>query len=75
MSKKKSGHKPEEESEEYFCNAVNLSNKFLRTEDEKEFHFPTSFTSDERAVVHHQAKNLGLYSKSRGKGARRFITV
>jgi len=45
MSKKKSGHRPEGEGEEYFFNGINLSlNNFLRTEDE-EGKLPTGTTS------------------------------
>ncbi len=40
-----------------------------------EYEFPTSLTSDERCYVHRLALELGLKSKSRGKGAGRYLTV
>lgn len=56
--------------------AVNLRlREFRGREDENEFEFPTSFGSDERCYVHRLALEMGLKSKSRGKGATRFLTV
>ncbi|XP_053787404.1 3'-5' RNA helicase YTHDC2-like isoform X7 [Vidua chalybeata] len=37
--------------------------------------FPSSFTSTERAFVHRLCQSLGLVSKSKGKGANRYLTV
>ncbi|XP_025752231.1 3'-5' RNA helicase YTHDC2 isoform X1 [Manacus vitellinus] len=37
--------------------------------------FPSSFTSTERAFVHRLCQSLGLISKSKGKGANRYLTV
>ncbi|XP_061875352.1 3'-5' RNA helicase YTHDC2 isoform X2 [Colius striatus] len=37
--------------------------------------FPSSFTSTERAFVHRLCQSLGLISKSKGKGASRYLTV
>ncbi|KAF2987961.1 hypothetical protein EK904_006235, partial [Melospiza melodia maxima] len=37
--------------------------------------FPSSFTSSERAFVHRLCQSLGLVSKSKGKGANRYLTV
>ena len=44
-------------------------------EDEKEYEFPTSLGSQERCYIHRLARELGLQTKSRGKGAARFLTV
>lgn len=61
---------------EEVCIAVNLTlKKFLCTEENKELEFPSSLTSDERAYIHQLAAQLGLRSKSRGKGANRYLTV
>ncbi len=40
-----------------------------------EYEFPSSLTSEERCYVHRLALELGLKSKSRGKGAGRYLTV
>ncbi|XP_030916425.1 3'-5' RNA helicase YTHDC2-like [Geospiza fortis] len=37
--------------------------------------FPSSFTRTERAFVHRLCHSLGLISKSKGKGANRYLTV
>nr|CAD7423487.1 unnamed protein product [Timema monikensis] len=56
--------------------AVNLAlKKFLSTDEQKEYEFPSSLTSEERAYIHQLAKELSLKSKSRGKGATRYLTV
>ncbi|KAL0111989.1 hypothetical protein PUN28_013311 [Cardiocondyla obscurior] len=56
--------------------AVNLTlKKLLNTVDQKELEFPSSYTAEERAYIHELAKELGLKSKSRGKGTNRFLTV
>ncbi|XP_071450252.1 3'-5' RNA helicase YTHDC2-like [Hetaerina americana] len=56
--------------------AVDLSlKKFNMTDDQKELEFPSSLTSEERAYIHQVALHLGLKSKSRGKGANRYLTV
>uniref|UniRef100_T1JES8 RNA helicase n=1 Tax=Strigamia maritima TaxID=126957 RepID=T1JES8_STRMM len=56
--------------------AVTLTlQKFRLTEEQKEYEFPSSLTSLERAFIHGLALDLGLKSKSRGKGANRFLTV
>ncbi|XP_011312776.1 probable ATP-dependent RNA helicase YTHDC2 [Fopius arisanus] len=56
--------------------AVNLTvKKLLETHDQKELEFPSSYTAEERAYIHQLAAQLGLKSKSRGKGANRFMTV
>ncbi|XP_069677317.1 3'-5' RNA helicase YTHDC2-like isoform X2 [Periplaneta americana] len=76
MPKKKHNQRPVVGIGEEIRIAVNLSlKKFLRTEENKEFEFPSSLTSDERAYIHQLAKELGLRSKSRGKGASRYLTV
>ena len=56
--------------------AVNLTlKKFLETIDQKELDFPSSYTAEERSYIHELAHELGLKSKSRGKGKNRFLTV
>lgn len=49
--------------------------KFRLKEEQKEFEFPSSLTSAERAYIHRYCHHLGLKSKSRGKGANRYLTV
>ncbi|XP_063233748.1 3'-5' RNA helicase YTHDC2-like isoform X2 [Bacillus rossius redtenbacheri] len=77
MSRKKQQHKKLEDSiGEEIRIAVNLViKKFLNSDENKEYEFPSSFTANERAYVHELAKEFGLKSKSRGKGANRFLTV
>ncbi|XP_031779462.1 3'-5' RNA helicase YTHDC2 [Nasonia vitripennis] len=56
--------------------AVNLTiKKLMETADQKELEFPSSYTAEERAYIHDLARQLGLKSKSRGRGANRFLTV
>ncbi|KOC69519.1 putative ATP-dependent RNA helicase YTHDC2 [Habropoda laboriosa] len=56
--------------------AVNLTlKKLLESPDQKELEFPSSYTAEERAYIHKLAYELGLKSKSRGKGTNRFLTV
>ncbi|XP_068278683.1 3'-5' RNA helicase YTHDC2 isoform X2 [Nyctibius grandis] len=55
--------------------AVNLALERFRYGEEKEMEFPSSFTSTERAFVHRLCQSLGLISKSKGKGASRYLTV
>ena len=40
-----------------------------------ELEFPSSLTSEERAYIHRLTVEFGLKSKSRGKGASRYLTV
>ena len=56
--------------------AVNLALKnFRESETETELQLPSSLLSTERAYVHKLAGELGLQSKSRGKGQARYLTV
>ncbi|XP_057292313.1 3'-5' RNA helicase YTHDC2-like [Hydractinia symbiolongicarpus] len=56
--------------------AVTLAvDRFRGNEDEKELEFPSSLTANERAYVHRYCQDLGLISKSRGKGNKRYLTV
>ena len=56
--------------------AVNLALKtFKENSEETELSFPSSFLSTERAYVHKLALEMGLQSKSRGKGQARYLTV
>eukprot|EP00092_Neocalanus_flemingeri_P000813 GFUD01000866.1.p1 GENE.GFUD01000866.1~~GFUD01000866.1.p1 ORF type:complete len:1316 (+),score=569.14 GFUD01000866.1:71-3949(+) len=55
---------------------VNLALKnFRESEGETELQLPSSFLSTERAYVHKLATEMGLQSKSRGKGQARYLTV
>ena len=49
--------------------------RFRNDEAEKELEFPSSLTANERAYVHRYCQDLGLISKSRGKGNKRFLTI
>ena len=49
--------------------------RFRNDESEKELEFPSSLTANERAYVHRYCQDLGLISKSRGKGNKRFLTI
>merc|ERR1719322_217624 len=56
--------------------AVNLALKnFKENSEETELSLPSSLLSTERAYVHKIAIEMGLQSKSRGKGQARYITV
>ncbi|MEQ2202434.1 hypothetical protein XENOCAPTIV_030574 [Xenoophorus captivus] len=48
---------------------------FMKDESMKNFHFPSSFNSHDRLLVHQIAEELGLVHESRGEGGDRFITV
>ena len=49
--------------------------KFRQSDEQKELQFPSSFTSTERAYVHRHCQTLGLVTKSRGKGSKRYLTA
>lgn len=49
--------------------------RFRNDEAEKELEFPSSLTANERAYVHRYCQDLGLISKSRGKGNKRYLTM
>lgn len=49
--------------------------KFLADENATEHSFPTFLSAQERGFIHEKVANLGLKSKSKGKGVHRFITV
>nr|XP_033784979.1 3'-5' RNA helicase YTHDC2 isoform X2 [Geotrypetes seraphini] len=55
--------------------AVNIALERFRYSDQKETEFPSSLTSTERAFIHRLCQSLGLISKSKGKGANRYLTV
>ncbi|KAM7023509.1 3'-5' RNA helicase YTHDC2-like [Acridotheres tristis] len=55
--------------------AVQLALERFQMGDDAEMEFPSSFTSTERAFVHRLCRSLGLVSKSKGKGANRYLTV
>ncbi|XP_041567027.1 3'-5' RNA helicase YTHDC2 isoform X3 [Taeniopygia guttata] len=55
--------------------AVNLALERFRYGEDLEMEFPSSFTRTERAFVHRLCHSLGLISKSKGKGANRYLTV
>uniref|UniRef100_A0A1B6C6P5 RNA helicase n=1 Tax=Clastoptera arizonana TaxID=38151 RepID=A0A1B6C6P5_9HEMI len=72
MSKKNKSHSPVSTEVEEAIGVV--FKQFLLTQN-KEFEFPSSFFSNERAHVHALARQLGIKSKSRGKGLNRFVTI
>ncbi|KOB66533.1 putative mrna splicing factor atp-dependent rna helicase, partial [Operophtera brumata] len=49
--------------------------RFLSDEKETELKFPTFLSAQERGFIHARVAQLGLKSKSRGKGVNRFITI
>ncbi|KAH0501853.1 putative ATP-dependent RNA helicase YTHDC2 [Microtus ochrogaster] len=55
--------------------AVNIALERFRYGDQREMEFPSSLTSTERAFIHRLSQSLGLVSKSKGKGANRYLTV
>ncbi|KAM4878739.1 3'-5' RNA helicase YTHDC2-like isoform 2-T2 [Sylvia borin] len=55
--------------------SVNLALERFRYGEDTEMKFPSSFTRTERAFVHRLCHSLGLISKSKGKGANRYLTV
>ena len=56
--------------------AVNVAiERFRQDEDQKEFTFPSSLTSAERAYVHRYCQKFGLKTKSRGQGNQRSLSV
>lgn len=56
--------------------AVNVAiERFRQDEDQKEFTFPSSLTSSERAYVHRYCQKFGLKTKSRGQGSQRSLSV
>ena len=49
--------------------------RFINDEAQTELEFPSSLTANERAYVHRYCKDLGLITKSRGKGNKRYLTI
>ncbi|XP_067667138.1 3'-5' RNA helicase YTHDC2-like isoform X1 [Haliotis asinina] len=49
--------------------------RFKLSENQKELEFPSSLSATERAYIHRLCDDLGMKSKSRGKGANRFLTI
>ena len=49
--------------------------KALREDRIEEIRFPPDLSNDQRRFVHRLCEKLGLHSKSRGKGEKRFLTV
>ncbi|XP_078688341.1 3'-5' RNA helicase YTHDC2-like isoform X3 [Branchiostoma floridae x Branchiostoma belcheri] len=49
--------------------------KFRYNESQKEYEFPSSLTSVERAFIHRYCQSLGIKTKSRGKGSNRYLTI
>eukprot|EP00499_Haloplacidia_sp_CaronLabIsolate_P014649 CAMPEP_0196796372 /NCGR_PEP_ID=MMETSP1104-20130614/37450_1 /TAXON_ID=33652 /ORGANISM="Cafeteria sp., Strain Caron Lab Isolate" /LENGTH=56 /DNA_ID=CAMNT_0042166763 /DNA_START=22 /DNA_END=188 /DNA_ORIENTATION=- len=47
----------------------------FRESGEEKLEFPASLNNVERKFVHHVCAQLGLSSKSKGKGDGRFLTV
>ncbi|XP_058802903.1 3'-5' RNA helicase YTHDC2-like [Phymastichus coffea] len=56
--------------------AVNLTiKKLLESADQNELEFPSCYIAEERAYIHNLAHQLGLKSKSKGRGANRYVIV
>ncbi|XP_071794185.1 3'-5' RNA helicase YTHDC2-like isoform X2 [Asterias amurensis] len=56
--------------------SVNIAiQEFRHNETKKELEFPSSLNNTERAYIHGLAQNFGLKSKSKGKGASRYLTL
>jgi ATP-dependent RNA helicase DHX36 len=49
--------------------------KALREDDVEEIAFPPDLSNDQRRFMHRHCEKLGLFSKSRGKGDKRYLTV
>ncbi|KAK2182376.1 hypothetical protein NP493_355g01027 [Ridgeia piscesae] len=49
--------------------------RFRLSEEQKDLEFPSSLTSTERAYIHRLCQMFGLKSKSKGKGANRYLTI
>ena len=49
--------------------------KFRENDEETELEFPSSLSNVERAYIHRLIATYGLTSKSKGKGAARFLTI
>ena len=49
--------------------------KALREDRVEELKFPPDLSNDQRRFVHRLCEKLGLHSKSRGKGEKRYLTV
>ncbi|XP_068740703.1 3'-5' RNA helicase YTHDC2-like isoform X2 [Montipora capricornis] len=61
---------------EEFKIAVKIAlDRFRFEEKQKVLEFPSSFTSVERAYIHRMSQNIGLTSKSKGKGSNRYLTI
>ena len=61
--------------EEHVRIGIDIALKKFLADEENELEFPSSFTSVERAYIHQLVCDYGLTSKSRGKGASRFLTI
>ncbi|XP_038072672.1 3'-5' RNA helicase YTHDC2-like isoform X2 [Patiria miniata] len=73
--KKEKGEASQEVGEEIKI-AVNIAVKeFRHDESKKELEFPSSFSNAERKFIHLLAQSLGLKSRSKGKGASRYLTL
>uniref|UniRef100_UPI00358E29D8 3'-5' RNA helicase YTHDC2-like n=1 Tax=Myxine glutinosa TaxID=7769 RepID=UPI00358E29D8 len=55
--------------------AVDIVLNQFRFDDAKEYTFPSSMSSNERAYVHKLCHNLGIISKSKGKECNRVLTI
>ncbi|XP_042863704.1 3'-5' RNA helicase YTHDC2-like [Penaeus japonicus] len=62
-------------SEELKITVALALKKLMQNDDQKELEFPSSLTSEERKYIHFVAQQMGLKSKSRGKGSSRYLTV
>ncbi|XP_022100852.1 probable ATP-dependent RNA helicase YTHDC2 [Acanthaster planci] len=74
--KKKENEESSKEVGEEVKIAVSIAVKeFRHDEGKKELEFPSSLSNAERKYIHLLAQSVGLKSKSKGKGASRYLTL
>jgi len=49
--------------------------EYTRSEKETDFVFTSSFSNEERAIIHKEGQKSGLKTKSFGKGEERYLVV
>ncbi|MEQ2164211.1 hypothetical protein GOODEAATRI_004339 [Goodea atripinnis] len=70
-----SAQKDQNEGKSRYAEIRTQVENFMKDESMKHFHFPSSFNSHDRLLVHQIAEELGLVHESRGEGGDRCITV
>ncbi|XP_068615340.1 DNA-binding protein SMUBP-2-like [Brachionichthys hirsutus] len=74
---KKSSPTPpsEEQQKKRYAEIREQVQRFLKGSNHNELHFPSSFNSHDRLLVHEISEELGLVHESKGEGKDRYITV